>query len=250
MKNIVGNKYNMLTVLEDLGKGRIICRCDCGNVKEFIKGNVTNGHTKSCGCKRVTAQKSKLVSIVGKKFGRLTVIEELGGNKIKCRCECGNMIETYKTNVIKGITKSCGCLQKEKLKDSREKARFVIRDYRDHTGERFGKLTVVNDLQNDYMICRCDCGNVKTIKKQNVLKGLTISCGCVKTKMNKDNAPKMYGANIKDVTGMKFNMLTVLEDLGNNKIKCRCECGNIIETYKNNVVNGITKSCGCIKGGK
>ena len=54
--------------------------------------------------------------IIGKKFGRLTVLEvfsENGRKKSKCQCECGNKtvvrIDLLKSN----HTKSCGCLHKE-----------------------------------------------------------------------------------------------------------------------------------------
>lgn len=29
---------------------RVLCRCECGNEKVFQLSNITNGHTKSCGC--------------------------------------------------------------------------------------------------------------------------------------------------------------------------------------------------------
>lgn len=57
----VGQKFNMLTVLAVHSKGfrttegryvqaRLLCRCDCGTVKDIPAGAVTGGCTKSCGC--------------------------------------------------------------------------------------------------------------------------------------------------------------------------------------------------------
>ncbi len=57
----VGQKFNMLTVLAVHSKGfrttegryvqaRLLCRCDCGTVKDIPAGAVTGGYTKSCGC--------------------------------------------------------------------------------------------------------------------------------------------------------------------------------------------------------
>lgn len=63
--------------------------------------------------------KSLKNKVIGKKFNRLTVIEvssrtKKGEAKYLCICECGNEIKTPTArNLIKGITKSCGCLQKE-----------------------------------------------------------------------------------------------------------------------------------------
>ena len=53
--------------------------------------------------------------IEGKKFGNLTLIKELpmvpGRNhKWLCRCDCGNFCDVYDFNLLRGNTKSCGCL--------------------------------------------------------------------------------------------------------------------------------------------
>ena len=59
-----------------------------------------------------------------------------------------------------------------------------------------------------------------------------------------------YG-KVKDLTGMKFGKLTVLEMYGKDKYnkifwKCRCDCGNETITYGRDLVNGHCKSCGCL----
>ena len=56
----------------------------------------------------------------------------------------------------------------------------------------------------------------------------------------------------KDLTGMKFNRLTVIEQAGRdsyNKILwlCRCDCGRETITHGRDLVNGHCKSCGCAK---
>lgn len=60
----------------------------------------------------------KRISMIGKKFGKLTVIEHLGliKNKTlyKCKCECGNYCITQGYFLRKGHTRSCGCLRKER----------------------------------------------------------------------------------------------------------------------------------------
>lgn len=55
----VGEKYNLLTVIEVLPAGKILCKCDCG--KTHIVGSawhLASGNTKSCGCyhKKVVAK--------------------------------------------------------------------------------------------------------------------------------------------------------------------------------------------------
>jgi hypothetical protein len=44
-----GKVYGRLLVLQEYGK-LVICECECGTVKEFFRGNVLAGYTKSCGC--------------------------------------------------------------------------------------------------------------------------------------------------------------------------------------------------------
>lgn len=60
-------------------------------------------------------------NIIGKKYNRLTVLEEFKEIKngrhrtyLKCECDCGEIVTTRKDNVINGNTKSCGCYAREK----------------------------------------------------------------------------------------------------------------------------------------
>lgn len=47
-------------------------------------------------------------------------------------------------------------------------------------GEKYGRLTVIRTFDNeDKVICRCDCGNIKTARGTNVYYNLTKSCGCL-----------------------------------------------------------------------
>lgn len=70
-KNLVGNKYGLLTVISktektDVRRGFVyLCKCDCGNYKEVPTSYLTRGSTRSCGClvnipneKRVVTAKS------------------------------------------------------------------------------------------------------------------------------------------------------------------------------------------------
>lgn len=58
---------------------------------------------------------------IGDKFDRLIVLEEMkqrskDGRKVyKCKCICGNVVNIRSKELLNGDTRSCGCLQKEKL---------------------------------------------------------------------------------------------------------------------------------------
>lgn len=57
-------------------------------------------------------------SLIGKKYGRLTVIEfsnvdKYRKSKYKCLCECGKYTIINKDKLTSGHTKSCGCIKQE-----------------------------------------------------------------------------------------------------------------------------------------
>lgn len=58
---------------------------------------------------------------------------------------------------------------------------------------------------------------------------------------------------IKDITGEKFNYLTVIEYIGiiNNRSlwRCKCDCGNEKIARSDHLKSGNTKSCGCYTTG-
>jgi hypothetical protein len=56
----------------------------------------------------------KLVDRTGQVFGKLTVLEQAGRDKLKkvlwrCRCECGNETVVVSGSLVTGNTTSCGC---------------------------------------------------------------------------------------------------------------------------------------------
>lgn len=69
-----------------------------------------------------------LENLIGKKFGRLTVIEEVDSNikhrrAWRCKCECGNTkdVIVQTCDLKNGHTQSCGCLQRERTSKSNKK---------------------------------------------------------------------------------------------------------------------------------
>lgn len=60
----------------------------------------------------------KTLDLVGKRFGRLTVVEydscnQHGKSMWNCRCECGNTCLVRGTRLTSGHTKSCGCYSQD-----------------------------------------------------------------------------------------------------------------------------------------
>ncbi len=113
----IGKKYGRLKILDVYKNGTYIeckCICDCGNKKDIALNNLIRGYTKSCGC----IKKNDIYNnLIGKRIGKLVIIEELkksktGQVKYRCKCDCGNYIDVYGSNLIYNQTKSCGCIHK------------------------------------------------------------------------------------------------------------------------------------------
>lgn len=119
----------------------------------------------------------------------------------------------------------------------------------DITGERYGRLTVIKEVEsNKYhrrWLCQCDCGNETVAYMNSLRNGNTQSCGC----LQKERA---HEANISNLAGRKFGKLTVLEidqTKKNNRVywKCHCDCGNSVSVATHRLVNEETNSCGCLR---
>lgn len=131
-------------------------------------------------------------NLTGQTFGRLAVlgpaedhVSPSGRRYVRwlCRCECGNQVTVMGKNLKSGVTRSCGCLQKDAQKGRRE----------DLTGRTFGRLTVLGPAE-DYVspggshisrwLCRCECGNQVTVLGGSLKSGSTRSCGCLRKEAN------------------------------------------------------------------
>lgn len=56
----------------------------------------------------------------------------------------------------------------------------------------------------------------------------------------------------KNISGQKFGRLIAIERIGQDEQgillwKCKCECGNEVIVRVSNLINGHTKSCGCLQ---
>lgn len=154
-------------------------------------------------------------NIVGEKYGKLTIIEDLGiyrkeGCKekhhyVKCQCDCENktVIEVEISNLRNGHTTSCGCDRKPHT------------NFKDLTGNVYGHLTVIKRVDDHITpkgtkkvryLCRCDCPehNEVIVWASNLKHGnKTLSCGCHKTKIAIE-----HGYNTK-----LFNEFYVYDDI-------------------------------------
>lgn len=176
-----GKVFGELTVIEPAPKRndkytRWVCRCKCGKDTEVRTDYLTNGHTTTCG--HLKDQYFYKLDLVGKKFGRLTVIEPVPPIYQKCKCDCGNKVIVATYNLTNSNTQSCGCYQKQRTSES---------TFKSLVGQRFGKLTVIERVENNRFghvcyKCLCDCGGGAIVDASNLRGGYTNSCGCIKSK--------------------------------------------------------------------
>ena len=123
-KDLKGKTFGRLTAIERLEKQTKnkeyywLCKCQCGNYKEIIGCNLTNGISKSCGClaRELTSKRQSKagLDLTGKRFDRLVAIKPSGkknyeGRLWVCKCDCGNYTEATARGLNGGRITSCGC---------------------------------------------------------------------------------------------------------------------------------------------
>lgn len=226
-KDITGQKFGEWIVLEYAGSGYWKCQCSCGNIKNVAGWHLRKGITTSCGHGKTgfankDFKENKEISTdtidieVGKTIGEWEILERIDSTYYKCRCSCGNIRKVSAWNLKTGRSKSCGECKFDNL-----------------TGQVFNEWTVLEYVGNSYYKCRCSCGAIRNIRRNDLKLGKSKSCG------------GEQHSNREKLEGQRFGMLTVLEYEGNNYYKCKCDCGNIKTVLSANLKSGWTTSCGC-----
>lgn len=114
----------------------------------------------------------------------------------------------------------------------------------DLTGKYFGELLVLGqDLERTkvrgrtFWKCKCSCGQEKSVRSDALKKARTC------------------GECLLDLTKREFGQLTVqslagVDKYGHRIWSCKCNCGNIVQVLATNLLEGRTKSCGCLHSAK
>lgn len=163
--------------------------------------------------------------LTGQRFGKLTVLRRVrapqdgkpAGDRWLCRCDCGGEATVLGANLVRGHTKSCGCLKENDL-----------------TGQHIGALTVLGRSDKyakrgkrrvRLWECRCDCGATTYKATDTLTAGGENSCAECAQKRNaacaRDNAGFVAGtqlckirdlrptaANTSGCRGVSFNKRT------------------------------------------
>lgn len=119
---------------------------------------------------------------------------------------------------------------------------------RDLTGQRFGKLLVVQRFgtvrnKEATWLCACDCGRSKVVVGYSLTGGKTNSCGKHGSKHR-----------LKDITGQRFGRLVVLSRVGSDKRNratwlCSCDCDpdKTSVVSSRDLLRGHKLSCKCLQ---
>lgn len=205
----------------------------------------------------------RTIDPVGKKYGKLLVLEEIRVEtssiknrksilKLKCQCDCGNIILPFKSNVLYGKTTQCSYCQNSDVK----------------MGEKRGSLTIISRVLGEKktkFLCICECGFQDEYTSRFLLHGKKIACQ--KCRFFKKFGPKIEKKTRKQaltainfqkhlrakqsIIGRKNGRLKVIdfshwEHDGKRRrsyYKAKCKCGN--EIVRKNILE--IRSCGCLQ---
>jgi hypothetical protein len=203
-------------------------RCDCGVTKDLIMQDVKGGHSKTCGGPAHADERAKRLSESltkkwasgtrklseaqegsqpGARYGKLTLQGPGPGETYKngertrsyvFMCDCGEeriaRLDLIKGNLADGVVPACFRCMAQADPVYVKKVDMAER----YVGKRYGRLLVTEmepERTEDGVwkcICRCDCGNVVSVRI-NALGRLTNSCGCLNSdKMSEMAAVENY----------------------------------------------------------
>lgn len=173
----------------------------------------------------------KLINELNNKYGLLTPIELTKDKNNRtawlCKCDCGNTKIVRGSDLRNGRITSCG--KKCPLRYTRN-GTFI-----DETGNKYGLLTVLYRVNFDHKTkikwhCKCDCGNECDVAGTDLRSGQQKSCGCLKSKGEKEISDILLAHNIMFKREYGFNNLR-----GANNGKLRFD----FAIFKEDILKGL-----------
>lgn len=86
-----------------------------------------------------------------------------------------------------------------------------MRDESSLSGKRFGRLVVIEKVgkansHGTLWRCKCDCGNIKDVRREYLTSGGTSSCGCLRNELRSKTAYEMGEKNVRHGHCRRNNM--------------------------------------------
>lgn len=141
---------------------------------------------------------------IGNTYSRLTVVSKAEDRisptsgkarfywVCKCSCDRNKTVEVRSDGLTSGKTRSCGCLRDEAASVARKNMKpRVQKPLKPLPNKNYGILEVIEQGESTLTpkgrklhrwTCQCDCGNIKDILHEELVKGSVVSCGCLSRK--------------------------------------------------------------------
>jgi len=170
--------------------------CKCGNRKEISCRYIFSGTQKSCGrCSEKLIDQSH-------KFGKLRIKNPKRYTKFSTIketwvCDCGNETEAVVSNVLNGVTKSCGNCRKN-VADWFIKNEEILRNLKcpiEINGLPPGGVVPLERFLNSKMVFRAQCpacGNEYKPRFEGLRLGVSLTCGCTSNRISSGHQEIFY----------------------------------------------------------
>jgi len=192
--------------------------------------------------------------IINKTFHNLKCLSFHHQNKkgrryFNCICLLCGKTCIISISSLHGKTKSCGCLKGQNLKNMREK-RFKLKR-KMYINQKFNHLLILDIFKKDgcYIAkCKCDCGNIKNMRLDHVIKNDYKSCGCLRYKKQRKRLEFWDGAGYKKIyspnhprsrAGYVFEHILVVEKHLGRYLKSEEVIHHRDENRTNNQINNL-----------
>jgi hypothetical protein len=112
--------------------------------------------------------------LTGQRFNRLLVLgpapPKKGKRSWRCRCDCENEPIVPSHELIHGLVKSCGCLDREVRASRRKATRGLVNDH---------GVKLIRP-EGEMWLCACVCGTEFFARANHVMSNRRSGCGCVR----------------------------------------------------------------------
>lgn len=164
-------------------------------------------------------------NLIGKRFGKLIVLDFNPPGHWICRCDCGNIVNVDTRNLNSGHTQSCGCLAKEKASEN----------CTDMIGYENIHLKVISKAESTKegtarWLCQCKCCGETFITTGSRIRlgygckncpsitfGFSLNESCIENELKKNNIPYKREYTFSDLRSdngykLKFDFAIFDED--------------------------------------
>lgn len=107
-------------------------------------------------------------------------------------------------------------------------------------GMKFNHWEVIKFDHNNkhrikYFLCKCDvCGTIRSVRGTSLISGSSVAC-------SRQCANNIIGLAFGEWTPIKLDKSRPRYHI------CKCSCGTIRSVFTSSLINGTSKSCGCLK---